>query len=75
MSHDQMIRAWKDVEYRRSLSEQERAQIPAHPAGVINLSDSDLERAAGGELPASYDTWCSLGYRCVSKLNSCWPCG
>jgi mersacidin/lichenicidin family type 2 lantibiotic len=32
-----IIRAWKDPEYRQSLSPVERAGVPAHPAGVLNL--------------------------------------
>jgi mersacidin/lichenicidin family type 2 lantibiotic len=30
-----VIRAWKDPEYRLGLSEAERAMVQAHPAGVI----------------------------------------
>jgi mersacidin/lichenicidin family type 2 lantibiotic len=43
-----IIRAWKDEEYRLSLSESERALLPAHPAGTIELGDAELEKAAGG---------------------------
>ncbi len=43
-----IIRAWKDEEYRESLSEEERKLLPDHPAGVIELSDADLESVAGG---------------------------
>lgn len=43
-----IIRAWKDEEYRDSLSEEERAALPAHPAGVIELSDLELGHVAGG---------------------------
>jgi mersacidin/lichenicidin family type 2 lantibiotic len=45
-----IIRAWKDPEYRDSLSADERAQLPAHPAGLIALTDSDLTYVAGGEV-------------------------
>lgn len=48
MSPINIIRAWKDAEYRQSLSAAELATIPAHPAGLIELTDDDLERAAGG---------------------------
>jgi mersacidin/lichenicidin family type 2 lantibiotic len=34
MSNDQIIRAWKDENYRARLSEHERAQVPPH-AGLI----------------------------------------
>ena len=32
---NQIIRAWKDESFRRSLSDAELAQLPAHPAGRI----------------------------------------
>jgi mersacidin/lichenicidin family type 2 lantibiotic len=43
-----IIRAWKDEEYRFSLSESDRALLPADPAGVLELSDQELRGAEGG---------------------------
>ena len=43
MSTLDIIRAWKDEEYRLSLDE-----MPAHPAGLVELTDADLEQVAGG---------------------------
>jgi mersacidin/lichenicidin family type 2 lantibiotic len=43
-----VIRAWKDEDYRFSLSAADRAMLPADPAGVIELSDVDLGGAGGG---------------------------
>ena len=40
MTHLDIIRAWKDEEYRLSLSEAERALLPANPAGLIELTDA-----------------------------------
>jgi mersacidin/lichenicidin family type 2 lantibiotic len=48
MSQHDIIRAWKDAEYRDSLSEGQRAQMPAHPAGLIELSEDELDLVAGG---------------------------
>jgi mersacidin/lichenicidin family type 2 lantibiotic len=48
MSPLDIIRAWKDPEYRLSLSEAEWAQLPAHPAGFIELTDTELGAVAGG---------------------------
>jgi mersacidin/lichenicidin family type 2 lantibiotic len=48
MSTLDIIRAWKDEEYRLSLGEAERALLPAHPAGLVELADADLELVAGG---------------------------
>ena len=66
MSRQHIIRAWKDAEYRASLSEAERALLPEHPAGLIELPEEDLDAAAGaaiagaGGFPFSAD--CSLYY-------------
>jgi mersacidin/lichenicidin family type 2 lantibiotic len=45
-----IIRAWKDEAYRESLTEAERAALPAHPAGMLELNDADLANANGGTL-------------------------
>ena len=34
MSKPDIIRAWRDTEYRLSLSEEQQALIPPHPAGL-----------------------------------------
>lgn len=43
-----IVRAWKDEDYRLSLTDAERAALPANPAGAIELSDADLGAVAGG---------------------------
>ncbi|HEY7124232.1 MAG TPA: mersacidin/lichenicidin family type 2 lantibiotic [Ktedonobacterales bacterium] len=48
MSAVDIVRAWKDAEYRESLGAEEQALLPEHPAGVIVLADEDLSQAAGG---------------------------
>jgi mersacidin/lichenicidin family type 2 lantibiotic len=48
MSLKNVIRAWKDEEFRRSLSEAERAALPEHPAGTTDLSDAETANASGG---------------------------
>jgi mersacidin/lichenicidin family type 2 lantibiotic len=37
-----VIRAWKDEEYRLSLSDEQRSLLPQHPAGAIELSNQDF---------------------------------
>jgi mersacidin/lichenicidin family type 2 lantibiotic len=54
MSNHNIVRAWKNPAYRNSLSEAERAALPANPAGSIELSDADLGRISGGNLPITY---------------------
>jgi mersacidin/lichenicidin family type 2 lantibiotic len=47
MSEIDIVRAWRDEDYRLSLSDEDRAALPESPAGVIDLSDLDLEGAVG----------------------------
>lgn len=43
-----IIRALKDADYRNSLSEAERAALPVHPAGLVELPEDELSTVAGG---------------------------
>jgi mersacidin/lichenicidin family type 2 lantibiotic len=43
-----IVRAWKDPEYRKSLTPAELASLPPTPAGAADLSDDELARVAGG---------------------------
>jgi mersacidin/lichenicidin family type 2 lantibiotic len=43
-----IIRAWKDKEYRMSLSDEELSLLPDNPAGPMELSDDQLESIVGG---------------------------
>lgn len=47
MTKTEIIRAWKDPEYRSTLTDADLASIPSHPAGLIELDDEELARAAG----------------------------
>jgi mersacidin/lichenicidin family type 2 lantibiotic len=51
MSNMDIIRAWKDEDYRLSLSEAERALLPEHPAGLIELAAAELDGVEGGGGP------------------------
>jgi mersacidin/lichenicidin family type 2 lantibiotic len=48
MSHVNVIRAWKDEEYRLGLPEADRARLPENPAGLIEVPEHDLGAVAGG---------------------------
>ena len=54
-----IIRAWKDEEYRNSLSEEQRSQLPENPAGMIELSDEDLGSVVGGNVAAGSEMCCN----------------
>jgi mersacidin/lichenicidin family type 2 lantibiotic len=47
MSKLDIIRAWKDEEYRNSLTETQRALLPAHPAGLIELDQEEMRGVLG----------------------------
>ena len=70
MSSKNIVRAWKDPAYRNSLSETERAALPANPAGAIELSDADLGQAAGG-----YFTITAHCSRFSCDCSTAWPHG
>jgi mersacidin/lichenicidin family type 2 lantibiotic len=44
-----IVRAWKDEEYRNGLSSEEQAMLPANPAGALELSDAELEGVHGAK--------------------------
>jgi len=69
MSKQEIIRAWKDETYRKSLSAEQRAALPENPAGVIDLTDADMEAIVGG---------CPYGHAVPRTIHlSCWDpdCG
>jgi mersacidin/lichenicidin family type 2 lantibiotic len=43
-----VVRAWRDEEYRNSLTEEERAGLPENPAGTAVVEGSVLRTLAGG---------------------------
>jgi mersacidin/lichenicidin family type 2 lantibiotic len=47
MSNIDIARAWKDEEYRNSLTEEQRSQLPENPAGIIELADEEMESLTG----------------------------
>ncbi len=72
MNNINIIRAWKDAEYRNSLSAAELAALPENPAGLVELPDEEMAAVAGGR---SYFTGtcgrvCSVltpQYNCLSS--------
>jgi mersacidin/lichenicidin family type 2 lantibiotic len=43
-----IARAWKDPEYRKTLTPEELASLPPNPAGNTELTSQDLASVAGG---------------------------
>lgn len=47
MSRFDIIRAWKDETYRKSLSDADRAALPANPAGAVELTAAEAATVDG----------------------------
>lgn len=47
MSESDIVRAWKDEQYRNSLSANQQAEVPGHPAGEVELDDDELKEVDG----------------------------
>jgi mersacidin/lichenicidin family type 2 lantibiotic len=75
MSHQKTIRAWKDAEYRVSLTDDERGALPEHPAGRIELGDLELEGIAGGNIIQGFTSFWSCPPPKPTKEQFCTtPC-
>ena len=54
MSQQDIIRAWKDEKFRKSLNPEQLQQLPQNPAGIVELSDDKMESLAGGFIGSKY---------------------
>lgn len=48
MKKETMIRAWRDEEFRASLSAAELSELPEHPAGLLDVDDDLLRSVSAG---------------------------
>jgi mersacidin/lichenicidin family type 2 lantibiotic len=68
VSNEDIIRAWKDEDYWENLDAEKRSQLPEHPAGIIELSQEEMEIIQGGAEFAGGVTGClcpgSVQYTC-----------
>ncbi len=61
MSNLDIIRAWKDAGYRRSLSAEQLQWLPGNPAGPTELTNDELKVAGGLVKEASIPLTTALG--------------
>lgn len=47
MSNVDVVRAWRDPQYRRGLSTSEIAALPSHPAGSVEVNELALNESSG----------------------------
>ncbi|MCP6757220.1 MAG: mersacidin/lichenicidin family type 2 lantibiotic [Fischerella sp. CENA71] len=57
MSQKDIIRAWKDEDFRNSLTEEQLSQLPENPAGILELEDEEMKNISGGAVSTS-DIYC-----------------
>lgn len=71
MKKRDIARAWRDAEYRESLGE--GAEVPAHPSGAIELPDSVLAQAVGGNTEQLGTMGCCQGLTdgCTDTGETC----
>ncbi|NKQ57766.1 mersacidin/lichenicidin family type 2 lantibiotic [Amycolatopsis sp. K13G38] len=73
MGIDKAIRAWEDPEYRSSLSADDLAALPQHPAGAIELTDAELGEVLGG-IQSGASVGCNTKTCVHTRGNSLKPC-
>ena len=68
-----IVRAWKDESYRSSLNAREQAMLPENPAGVLDLSDAELETIQGA---TNINGWvsnaCTSDQQWSASANAVW---
>ena len=65
MNINNIIRAWKDENYRLSLSAAEQAMLPENPVGALELSDAQLGAVSGAEASTIGSILCTAKSICV----------
>jgi mersacidin/lichenicidin family type 2 lantibiotic len=68
MSAKDIIRTWKDEEYRQNLIAAHREDDAPNPAGFPELSDTQLKQAAGGFYAPSHGI-CPTCFLCTHILS------
>ena len=64
MKRNDVIKAWRDGEFFANLSDEERGQLPAHPAALPAIDDDVLNTVTGG----------CTGFTCQLTSGFCTPC-
>ncbi len=76
MNTETIVRAWKDPEFRASLSAEQRASLPDSPAGrpFNEMDEVAVRDAVGGSLSRAVRNYASSGFPdCTFTLTNCHP--
>jgi mersacidin/lichenicidin family type 2 lantibiotic len=69
-----IARAWKDLDYRNSLSIEEQALLPANPAGEVELTEAELTQVNGGMIGTTgFDGCFTVGHCTTQTANADCP--
>jgi mersacidin/lichenicidin family type 2 lantibiotic len=67
-----VVRAWRDEDYRNSLTAEELSRLPESPAGFATVDDTALRSVAGGALSANGNPHCTtIAFSCVKPGQNC----
>jgi mersacidin/lichenicidin family type 2 lantibiotic len=71
MSPNQIVRAWKDADFRASLTTESAAVMPANPVGEIDIADSLLDLSGGQASRTEYfeTLGCCNGFTQAGKCD------
>jgi mersacidin/lichenicidin family type 2 lantibiotic len=75
MSEIAIIRAWKHYGQREKRNDYEQSDLPEHPAGDIELLDTDLAELKGGTtapVASWFMTSCQMVTACRSRDDEAW---
>ncbi|MET8454231.1 mersacidin/lichenicidin family type 2 lantibiotic [Streptomyces sp. NPDC005209] len=73
------VKAWKEPEYRDSLSEAEQASLPPNPAGLVSLTHRQLGEVAGAtsavcatiSISIGVSAWLCMGTKSWQSIGCC----
>ena len=71
MKKQDIVRAWRDPKFRRSLSAEQQAQLPSHPAEwMMSVEDDALTSITGG---CTCPNQSSAPWLCSAYCSPCPP--
>jgi len=76
MKTETIVRAWKDPEFRASLSAEQRASLPECPAGtsLTEMDEVAARDAVGGSSSRAVRNYAASGFPdCTFTLTNCHP--
>ena len=74
MRTEDIIRAWKDASFRESLNEEQQANLPDSPVGMVELGEEGLTQAAGGAIVPIPISLLICSWLCPSFVPDTYQC-